>query len=642
MPRFLGRSSESWLLFARRMKAVFRAEDVMKIIEGTELMPVLADHADAAALAKAVKEFEKRYYKAIDIMIQCLGDNPMRVVMSVEEKPKEMWDKLVEAYSDTSGNTKRLLWDSVRSKTFTGKKETMVDHISTLEMLFGQLEACGVPKDEDLQLSILFDSVGINQEYKQIVDTLRVGSDSLQKWSEVSKRLISTYAVNQRLKKNTSKENEQAEQRSARANMAGAQRKRTPKKCTYCKKLGHLEDSCFKNPESSSFKGNQDYRNQSRGAKESTNEGRKETEKKKKASKPTLAMAFVNSFNCNVAEYDDEEFIIDSGATHHICSDLSLFNNFEVMEPIEITLADASTVTCNTKGQVDFMMSTDEEPTWVRLSDVLFVEELCLNLVSPAVLDDHGISTIFGKQVCKLVKQNNNETIGCAYRDNSGLYKLDGFVKRCVKAQASVNAVSGLELWRRRLGHLSYKAVKETAKGDSTIDLSAKADDIDCMPCIEGKKNNRPHQGKLVKEDAKVGDTIFSDVCGPFSTRSLGKVKYFVTFVDGKSRYLEVMILKKKSEVFACVKKYVAMMANQHGISIKKFYSDNGGEFCNNAMAEYFDSKGIIHIKTAPYNPMSNGIAERINQTLMTKVRPMLKQANLPHAFWAEAVLPKE
>lgn len=42
---------------------------------------------------------------------------------------------------------------------FTGKKETMYDHIAELELYFSQLESMGVPKDDSLQISILLESV---------------------------------------------------------------------------------------------------------------------------------------------------------------------------------------------------------------------------------------------------------------------------------------------------------------------------------------------------------------------------------------------------------------------------------------------------------------------------------------------------
>jgi hypothetical protein len=41
---------------------------------------------------------------------------------------------------------------------------------------------------------------------------------------------------------------------------------------------------------------------------------------------------------------------------------------------------------------------------------------------------------------------------------------------------------------------------------------------------------------------------------------------------------------------------------------------------------------------TAPYTPQHNGLAERQNRTLLNMTRSMLKQKNLPHKFWGEAV----
>ena len=39
-----------------------------------------------------------------------------------------------------------------------------------------------------------------------------------------------------------------------------------------------------------------------------------------------------------------------------------------------------------------------------------------------------------------------------------------------------------------------------------------------------------------------------------------------------------------------------------------------------------------------PKAPEQNGVAERLNQTLVEAVRSMLVDANLPHKFWAEAL----
>ena len=49
-------------------------------------------------------------------------------------------------------------------------------------------------------------------------------------------------------------------------------------------------------------------------------------------------------------------------------------------------------------------------------------------------------------------------------------------------------------------------------------------------------------------------------------------------------------------------------------------------------------SKGIRLEFTVPKTPELNGLAERMNRTIMERVRSMLAHAKLPKTFWAEAL----
>lgn len=53
----------------------------------------------------------------------------------------------------------------------------------------------------------------------------------------------------------------------------------------------------------------------------------------------------------------------------------------------------------------------------------------------------------------------------------------------------------------------------------------------------------------------------------------------------------------------------------------------------------FCEEHGIIHERTSPYSPESNGIAERKNRTLTDLVNAMLDTAGLPKAWWGEALL---
>jgi hypothetical protein len=66
--------------------------------------------------------------------------------------------------------------------------------------------------------------------------------------------------------------------------------------------------------------------------------------------------------------------------------------------------------------------------------------------------------------------------------------------------------------------------------------------------------------------------------------------------------------------------------------------TDNGGEFFENEFEEFCKKCGIARQKTTPYTPQQNGVAERMNMTLMENARSMLSSAELGQELWAEAV----
>lgn len=63
----------------------------------------------------------------------------------------------------------------------------------------------------------------------------------------------------------------------------------------------------------------------------------------------------------------------------------------------------------------------------------------------------------------------------------------------------------------------------------------------------------------------------------------------------------------------------------------------NGLEFCRNEFNTYCSKVGISRHHTCTDTPQQNGVAERMNKTIMNKVRCMLDELRLPKKFWAEA-----
>ena len=72
---------------------------------------------------------------------------------------------------------------------------------------------------------------------------------------------------------------------------------------------------------------------------------------------------------------------------------------------------------------------------------------------------------------------------------------------------------------------------------------------------------------------------------------------------------------------------------------VKIFRSDNGDEFISNEFKEYLKKEGIKQEFTIPKCPEQNGMAERLNRTLVEIIRSMLVDSQLPKSFWAEALV---
>ena len=131
---------------------------------------------------------------------------------------------------------------------------------------------------------------------------------------------------------------------------------------------------------------------------------------------------------------------------------------------------------------------------------------------------------------------------------------------------------------------------------------------------------------------------MHSDVCGKINTKSYGGAEYFLTFTDDKTRYAWVYPLKQKSEVFSRFLEWKAVAEKSSGHKLKTLRTDNGGEFTSNEFENYLKSEGVKHELSVPKTPEQNGVAERLNRTLIEAVRGMLIQSKLPQKFWVEAL----
>ena len=69
---------------------------------------------------------------------------------------------------------------------------------------------------------------------------------------------------------------------------------------------------------------------------------------------------------------------------------------------------------------------------------------------------------------------------------------------------------------------------------------------------------------------------------------------------------------------------------------IKILRSDNRGEYTSNHFLQLCRDEGIERYFIVRETPQQNGVAERMNMTLLEKVCCMLSNTNILKSFWAE------
>nr|GEX98281.1 hypothetical protein [Tanacetum cinerariifolium] len=92
-----------------------------------------------------------------------------------------------------------------------------------------------------------------------------------------------------------------------------------------------------------------------------------------------------------------------------------------------------------------------------------------------------------------------------------------------------------------------------------------------------------------------------------------------------------------KDETPEILKNFIEGIENQMDHKVKTIRCDNGTEFKNRIMNEFYEIKGVMREFSVARTLQQNGVAERKNRTLIETAKTMLADSKLPTTFWAEA-----
>nr|GEU90558.1 integrase, catalytic region, zinc finger, CCHC-type, peptidase aspartic, catalytic [Tanacetum cinerariifolium] len=100
--------------------------------------------------------------------------------------------------------------------------------------------------------------------------------------------------------------------------------------------------------------------------------------------------------------------------------------------------------------------------------------------------------------------------------------------------------------------------------------------------------------------------------------RRVNGKKYILVIVDDYSRFIWVKFLRSKDETLDFIIKFLKMILVRLKVPVRRIQTDNGTEFVNQTLRDYYEEVGISHETSVARSPQQNGVVKRCNQAMAT------------------------
>ncbi|MBW0526096.1 hypothetical protein O181_065811 [Austropuccinia psidii MF-1] len=267
---------------------------------------------------------------------------------------------------------------------------------------------------------------------------------------------------------------------------------------------------------------------------------------------------------------DEDQLILDCGATHHMFSSLKPFVTTPKTTNIRVATGDAnSKLTAIGIGTVKILNHNNT----LTLEECLYVPKLKCNLIS--------LLELFKKQLT-VNRRDDTFSLNANGKDIiHGKIINQLMIITCTIPKALITNATN-NLWHDRLGHPGVSVLNQL--GLQTLQGSF-------LTCEMYKAHKLPFQDQFEPAISTL-DCVHME---------------FVKF------------LQKKSDAFKKLQLTKNAMENSQDKKLKKLISDRGGEFLNNNFKKLSEECGFVHIMAPPETPQHNRFAERVNRTILEK-----------------------
>ena len=598
--------------------------------------------------SESYKAWARRDKKAQACIGLTLSDSMLENVRDCKTA-SEMWKSILDVFEKHTLLNKL----AARRQFYTAKmleSENVLTFANRIRQLASTLKSMKVTiDDEEMAMALLN---GLPERYDSLISALdALGDEKTFTFEFVKSRLLQEeQRTQQRIEASLQKSEESALlSTQCGSNCPGCNSKNI-RKCTKCGKTGHTVDQCWElHPH---LKVDYEKRRRKRAFIARHRESNHY--------EPSDAFCLMANDSVSSKNNDSSFWYIDSGATTHMSNNRSNFSSLVQISPIKVELGNRSIVTAIGKGTVTMRLTVNNRIITCSFENVLYIPKLGFQLISVSAIDKLGYVTQFGQK--RVMISKNGRIVATGSLSKANLYVLDTTPTNIHPEKA---LTVSLQTWHHRLAHVNPAGIKQMI--DQNVVKGAKIspgtfDVKTCTGCVLGKGHRDSFPKSSESRSSRVLELVHSDIVGPLETPSIGGSRYFITFIDDFSKWTVIFTMRKKSEALECFKKYHNQAEIHAGQKLKKFKihtysmtkslpndlsdifklktlrSDNGGEYISTAFSDYLDDHGIQHQLSVPYTPQQNGVAERMNRTLMNHTRSILLSKNVNKEFWAEAL----
>ena len=368
---------------------------------------------------------------------QCIGQSVFHQ-FAQETNAYSLWKKLEAMYERKHAQNKIFLIRQLLNSKYN-EGSSVAEHLSFFQSILNQMTAVGIKFDDEMQSLFLLGSLPESFE-TLVVSLTNSAPDGILTMDMVKNSLFNE---EMRRKGQAVVDNSQAlvtdargRQKNGKGQEKGRSKSRDPRRCFYCKQVGHIERNCFqKQRDEKNGKIGKKKANQKMVDSDDDNDGE--------------GMSATTFCDGDIIISEEEKYghmasssadwVIDTGASFHATPNKEFFSTYKSGDFGTVRMGNTSQSKIAGIGDVCIRTNVGYILT---LKDVCHVPDLRLNLISGVALDRHGYVSCFGNKRWKLVKESMVVARG-ATRDN--LYKTHARV--CYAGRIFDESLS--VLWRK-------------------------------------------------------------------------------------------------------------------------------------------------------------------------------------------------